>query len=320
MTPTTTTQIDPGVANFYDKNLLTKAMPVLLHTRFAQVRDIPSKSSKVIKFRRYNLLLPATTPLVEGVTPIGSQMSKTDITATVQPYGDYVTLTDEVQYTIEDNALLEASEELGQQAGNTIDRLTREVLHAGTNVQYASSATDRGTVTASMKLTRLEVKEAIRTLKRNKAMKITSMVDASTGVGTLPINSCFVGIVHPDTTYDLKEETGFIPVEKYGQRVAMPDEIGAIDEARFIESTEAKVFTGEGSGGVDVYSTLIMGREAYGITRISGQTLRNIIKPLGSAGSADPLDQRATSGWKMTFVAKILNQDWIVRIEHGATA
>ena len=100
----------------------------------------------------------------------------------------------------------------------------------------------------------------------------------------------------------------------------MEGEIGKLDEVRFIDSTNAVVFSGEGDSGVDVYGTLIFGQEAYGITRISGEAMQNIVKPLGSGGSSDPLNQRQTSGWKATFVAKILNNDFIVRIEHGVTA
>ena len=73
-----------------------------------------------------------------------------------------------------------------------------------------------------------------------------------------------------------------------------------------LKSPNAKVFTGQGESSADVYATLIFGAEAYGTTRVSGEAVKNIVKPLGSAGTDDPLDQRATSGWKITFVAKIL--------------
>lgn len=45
--------------------------------------------------------------------------------------------------------------------------------------------------------------------------------------------------------------------------------------------------------------------------------MRVITKPLGSAGTADPLDQRATQGWKMNHVAVILNNAFMVRYEVG---
>jgi len=98
----------------------------------------------------------------------------------------------------------------------------------------------------------------------------------------------------------------------------MEGEIGTYNEIRFVETNNAKIKTGAGTAGIDVYCTLVFGANAYGTTRISGEALKNIVKPIGSAGSADPLDQRATSGWKATFVAKILNENFIQRIESAA--
>lgn len=94
----------------------------------------------------------------------------------------------------------------------------------------------------------------------------------------------------------------------------MPGEIGKMREVRFIETTNAKIFANAGTGSINLYCTIILGANAYGITRISGEAVKNIIKPLGSAGTADPLNQRATSGWKATFVAKILNNAFMTRI------
>jgi N4-gp56 family major capsid protein len=318
---TDTSVIDPGVANYYDRRLLRKAMPRLIHSLYAQTKDLPSGESTVIKFRRYSLLNAATTPLTEGVTPSGSTLAKSDITATVAQYGDYVTMTDKLLMTTTDPVLAEASNVLAQQAGNTLDQLTRDVIIAGTTIQYASTAAARTDVTAAMKLNLAEIQEAVRTLKNNNADKITEMIDPSDSVGTQSVDACYIGFVHPNTSYDLKNATGFTKVKDYAQPgKALPGEIGTLDEVRFIESTNAKSYTAGGSGGADVYATLIIAADFYGQTRIAGEAMKNIIKPLGSGGSMDPLDQRQTSGWKATFVACRLNEAFAVRIEHGVTA
>lgn len=319
---TSRTEIPAEVNNFYDRALLERAVPAFVHTRYAQVRDIPRNSgTDTIKFRRYGALTAKTTALTEGVTPTGSQLSITDLTATVLYYGDYVTLTDKVQIETYDPILTETAEVLGEQAGDSIDQLCRDVLAAGTTVQYASTAVSRVQVTAAMVLNRDEVKEAVRTLRSNNAKPVSSMIDPSTGYNTVPVGKSFMAICSPHTAYDLDSATGWIPVEKYPNKsTVMEDEIGALSNVRFVMTSNAKVFSGEGAAGVDVHATLIFGQNAYAITRISGETLRNIVKPLGSAGSADPLDQRATSGWKLSFVAKILNENFMVRVEHGVTA
>lgn len=322
MSNTTKTQIPDEVNNFYDRTLLRRAVANFVHTRWAQVRDIPRKAGTLtIKFRRYGNLTAATTPLSEGITPVGSQLSVTDVTAVVAQYGDFVTLTDVVQFSSKDAILTETAEILGDQAGDTLDQLTRDVLSAGTTSQLAAGRAARINIVAGDDIDDTEVKKAVRTLKTNKTKRLTRMITPSTGIASTPVSAAYIGIVHPNTTFDLKGATGFTPVEKYSRQMGiMEDEIGKLDEVRFIETTNAKVFSGLGGGGIDVYGTLIFGSDAYGVTRISGEALKNIIKPLGSGGSTDPLDQRATSGWKATFVAKILNNAFILRLEHAVSS
>lgn len=323
MANTTRTQIPAEVSAFYDRTLLFRAVPLFIHTRWAQVRDIPRNAGvNIIKFRRYGNLTAATTALSEGITPSGSQLSVTDITATVAQYGDYVTITDVVDYESQDPVLMETAEILGDQMGDTLDQLTRNVIAAGTNVYYGGTGnTATADVATGDNITDTLIKKAVRLLKNNKARRVNRMIEATTGYNTVPLNQSYVGVCHPNTTYDLKGVTGWTPVEKYAaQKTVMEGEVGAVDEVRFVESTNAKVLTGQGTAAIDVYATLIFGQEAYGITRISGEAVKNIVKPLGSAGTADPLDQRATSGWKATFVAKILNDAFLVRLEHAVSA
>lgn len=319
---TTKTQIPNEVNNFYNRNLLVRAVPYFVHTRWAQVRDIPqNQGTDTIKFRRYGNLTAATTALTEGVTPAGSALSVTDITAQILQYGDFVTLTDLVDFTTFDPILTETSEILGDQAGDTLDQLTRDVIVAGTTVQYASTALARTDITAVMKMTAAEVREAVRTLQNAKAQPIMRMIDPENAYNTTPLGACYIGIISPSALFDLKSDSAFVPVQKYPKQTdVMEYEVGAIDDVRFVVTQNAKVYTGGGAGGVDVHAALIIARDYYGITRVAGKALENIVKPIGSAGTSDPLNQRATSGWKATFVAKRLNEAFAVRIEHGVTA
>jgi len=322
MSNTDRTVITREVDAFYSRTLLTRVVPLFVHTRWGQVRDIPRQGgTNTIRFRRYGNLAAATTPLSEGVTPAGKQLSQTVITAVVQQYGDFITVTDVVDYESPDPELMIAAEVLGDQAGDTLDQITRDILAAGTNVQYANGAGARASIDSTDKISLLEVKMATRTLKNNNTRKITTMIAPSTGYNTEPVNACFIGICSADTTYDLDALDGYTPIEKYSSQMGvMEGEVGKLKEVRFVETTNAKVFEGAGAAGIDVHATLIFGRDWYGVTRISGEAMKNIVKPLGSAGTADPLDQRATSGWKSTFVAKILNDDFGVRIEHAVSA
>jgi len=326
MANTTTTQVPSAVSEFYDRTLLVRALPYLAHDKFGQRRPLPKNNSKVIKFRKYASLAPATTPLTEGTTPTGSQLSVSDITATIAQYGDVVTLTDMVTLVNVESPLVEAAELLGEQAGNTLDQVYRDVLVAGTSVIYANGKSARNAVVDLISTTDLD--KAIRLLKNNNATMHTSIIKAGTGIGTQPIRAAFFAIVHPDVEYTLEGLTGYTSVDKYAsQGPAVEGEIGAYKNIRFVASTNAKIWTGAGAastsvkntaGNADVYATLIFAKDAYGITELRGEGLRNIVKQLGSAGTADPLDQRCTSGWKATTVCKILNDSFMVRIESAA--
>jgi N4-gp56 family major capsid protein len=147
------------------------------------------------------------------------------------------------------------------------------------------------------------------------------MIQASTGVNTTPIHAAFIVVISPSTHYDLKSVSGFVPVKDYpNTREVLEDEVGSLDEFRFIETTNAKVFAGAGSGGVDVHADIIIAQHAYGISQIEGEALKSIYKPLGSGGTNDPLEQRATQGWKGTFVAKRLNENFLHRYEHAVSS
>ena len=308
--------ITEEIGDFYSRGLLERLLPNLVFTRFGQVRDIPRNAGSLdVKFRSFDSLTAATTALSEGSTPTGSALAITDVPATVAQYGDWVGITDVVDFNAIDPVLTEAAELLGEQAGNSLDIIAREVLSVGTGVIYANGAVT-GSVSSSISVNM--VRDAVENLASANARKITRIVSPDTGYATSPINASYIGLVHPKTVYTLKGLTGWISVEKYAaQGDIMPGEVGALDEVRFIQTSNGSYADNAGVGSVDVYKTIILGANAYGITRISGEAIRNIVKPLGSAGTADPLDQRATSGWKATFVAKILNDNAMVRIEHA---
>lgn len=330
MGTTTLAVVAPGVQAFYDRNLLSRAQPNDVHGRFGQKRPIAARSGNQIKFRRYSQLAAATTALTEGVTPSGSALAVTDITATLAQYGDFVTLSDMVSLTNQDPVVTEATDVLGDQGGTTVDQVRRDVLVAGTNVAYANGVADRLSLIA--KLSGADLDKAIRYLKGQNAKFMKEGIPPSDGVGTGAIRKAFIGIVHPDVEYDLEAITGFKTVSDYPSSMSvMEDEIGAYKNIRFVSSTNAKIWLAAttastatmkatpASGPNDVYATLIIAAEAYGVCPLSGKAMETIVKPLGSAGSADPLEQRSTVGWKATTTTSILNQAWMVRIESCAS-
>ncbi len=294
-------EMSPQMKTFYDKVIIKNAVPNLVHDQFGQKKPIPKNSGKTIEFRRLNPFAKATTPLTEGVTPDGKKLDWATVTATVSQYGDYVTTSDMLDMTAIDNNITEAGRVLGDQAGISLDGVVREILNAGTNVQYGDgSKTSRSAITDTDVMTVAAVKRAVTTLKRMNAKKI---------------NGDYVAIIHPDVAYDLMNDTKWEAVATYNPKNLYAGEIGRLYGVRFVETSEAKIFEKAGASSIDVYSTLFLGADAYGTTSIDGGGLEMIVKPKGSAGSADPLNQRSTVGWKATKTACILTQAFMVRVE-----
>ena len=326
---TTDSGLSDEMKTYYSDYLIDMAEPKLVHDQFAQKHPIPANGGKTIQFRRFAPLGKALTALTEGVTPDGQSLSMSTVEAAVRQYGGYIQMSDLLLLTAIDNNLVQATKLLGSQAGRTLDTITREVINGGTNVQYAEGQVSSRAALVGGSSTEANnhylsvdaVRRAVRFLKVMNAPRI---------------NGYYAGIIHPDCSYDLMSDPKWVNVKTYSDPDGIYEgEIGRIEGVRFVETSEAKVFTHAGkdyetgttaSGTVtpkastrDVYSTLILGADAYGVTEITGGGLQHIVKQLGSAGTADPLDQRATAGWKATKVAERLVEAYMVRIETCST-
>ena len=294
---------------FYDMTLIDEATSNLVHDQFGQKRPIPANGGKTIEFRKFAPLAKATTPLTEGVTPDGKSLSVSTITATVNQYGDYITQSDVLELTSLDNTILEATKLLGRQAGVTLDTVVRDVLNSGTNVTYCPKVAADGTETAVTSRNGLDATSQL-------TVKVIQQVVAKLrGQNAPTINGKYVAIIHPYVAYDLMRDKEWIEAHKYTNPTNLYEgEIGEIAGVRFVQTTEAKVYTG------GVFSTLFIGEGAYGVTEITGGGLQTIVKQKGSAGTADPLDQRSSVGWKAIKTAELLIPNYLVRVESKSAA
>ena len=331
--------IKPGVDTFYNRTLLSRCLPALIHAQLGDKKPFKAKNGNVMKFRRWKSLAVAENPvpLTEGVPGTGQALEYEEYSVTIKHYGGYVIITDEVDTLVEDPVLTEAAMLLGEQAGLTVDRIYREVLNSGT-FAHTVGTTLGGVAGAGprtdivSKITSASMEMALRTLRRNNIKKWTRGINASTGVGTLPVRSAYWAIAHPDMIRDLESLPDFIHVSKYATQTGVdPNEIGSWKDIRILCTTNARVWPGGGgavgatglvntAGTVDVYSFLILGQEAYGICPLGSDNAKNIRKGFTEGGPSNPLEQIATSGWSVWTCAVRLNEQAIFRIECGATA
>jgi N4-gp56 family major capsid protein len=129
----------------------------------------------------------------------------------------------------------------------------------------------------------------------------------------------YVCILHPSVAFDLRQDEAWIAAHQYAAATELfSGEIGELHGVRFVETSEAKIWKGTGCPtGLAVFSTLILGAHAYGSTEIEGGGLEHIVKQLGYGD--DPLNQRASVGWKGMRAAERLVEQYMVRIESASS-
>ncbi len=311
------------------KQMLSHAEPILVLNKFGQSKPLTKNTADTIKFRRPIPFPAATTPLTEGVTPASRQMQYEDVTVQIKQYGDVVEITDHVDDLAEDPVLMDASMLCGEQAAETIELLTWGVLQGGTNVFYGNGS-DRNGVNTAISLSKQ--RGVTRSLKGNRAKKITSMVGPSEKYETHAVDAAFIGLAHTDTEGDIRDLPGFVPCEKYGQMKALPYEIGKVEDVRYVLSPVLEPILAAGAGtlngmtsvggsNVDIYPVIYIAKEAYGLVPLKGSKAitPTVINP-STIDKSDMLGQRGYVGWKTYFEAVILNETWMARLEVGATA
>jgi N4-gp56 family major capsid protein len=333
MAQTTYGDISQRTAAYAATEMLSHAEPILVLSKFGQSKPLPANKADTVKFRRPVPFTVSTAPLVEGATPSSQQMSYEDVTVQLQQYGAVTEITDKVNDLAEDPVLKDASMLSGEQAAETIEMVTYGAIKAGTNVFYDTSAhTTRATVDSKITLNRLHA--VTRSLRANRGKAVTSMLASSPGYATRAIEGGYIAFGHTDLEHDIRALSGFLPVAQYGSRQPLcPEELGGVENVRFILSPLLVPFQAAGaavgatgmiaddSTNLDVYPLIIIAKEAYGLVPLKG---KNSITPTvlnpGTPSKSDPLGQVGFVGWKTYFAAKILNENWIARLEVGATS
>ncbi len=304
-----TNKLSDTMKTYYDTELLENARSNLIFAQFGKKQPLPANKGRTIEWRKWNTLPNADT-LTEGVIPTGKKMGMSALTASLTQYGIFVDITDLLDLHAIDNVLLGATEELGASAGETMDVLIRNVLQANTNVMYCDTVT-AGAATAvtnytgmsagNNRLTPDMVNKAVTWLKKNKAPTI---------------NGKYVAVIHPSVSYDLRSSDEWIEAHKYAATTEIFNgEIGELHGVRFVETTNAKITerTLASSAKGMVYTTIFLGKDAYGIVDPEGGGLEMIVKDKSEVGG--PLEQYSTAGYKFEEATKILYPERLVLVE-----
>ena len=305
---TTTAQVPPEVRTYFDRLLLTLARPYYIYDMFAQKRTIPLNSGDQMIFRRYSTLSAAVVPINDGTTPPGDALSVTDFSTQIKWYGNFVVITDQVQFTVQDRVLNEATRVLSLQLGLTLDTLIRNMM-----VATASSILCSNGVNGSnpSEITTADIKTAVRALRLGNARLMTKPIMGENRFATSPVRSSFWGFMDVTIQNDLEACADFLSVANYPNPMdALEAEWGSTNNVRWLLSTNGY----SSSASPPVWNNIILGQEAYGVVKLGSKEAEFIVKPLGSSGTSDPLNQRGSVGYKYPFATRLLNDNWLTRL------
>ena len=324
----TQTTVADGVKTQYERRLLVRAVPRLVHGRWG----IPARLNKYgsLEWRKYGALSAITAALTEGTTPSEQATpSLTLVTATPLFYGAWIGYTDEIDMTVFDPLVSEVSGILGEQAGLSVDTLIRNTLTAGATKDYSGNQTARNALqTPAHDVTYADFVKQVAALEAANAMTVDG--------------DSYICIMHSYTWASLMLDPTFVNlfIEGEGGKALRDGFVGRVMRCNIYVTSNGRSYADGGANSTeDVYSMLFIAGESYGVTGmagiapkmvdtagVSGKNLTGagkraspvelIMKGLGSAGADDPLNQRGTIAWKTGFDTDLLNAAWCRDLEH----
>ena len=313
----TSTQLITPVQIYYDKVFLDRAKVELRHDFGAQTKSVPLHGGVVVSFTRFSPLALVTSALSEATNPAEVAMTATNVSATIADYGNVTNVGTLYSMTGIEEGLQEHIEVHAQNAGESIDRLIRQELASGATSQIVSGATLATDIMTTDVFSGVEIRKAVRTLKKNKAQRFEG--------------GMYRGIIGPDTAYDLFGDSEWLDAHRYTTSDAIErGVIGKLHGVEFVETNNqhkdvsaglsGSPVTATSAGVVTVFSNFIFGKNAYGVINLGSITAPKVyVKNPGDGDTSNPLNQFSTVGWKMPFAVKTLNSNWIINVKTGAT-
>lgn len=297
----TTTGLSNLMQIFYDKVFLERAKEVQVYDIVADKKALPANSGKTIYFNRFTPLAKATTALTETVNPTEVSMTSTQVTATVAEYGAYTTVSSLFDLTSIDANLKEHAQVHGQNAAETLDTLIAAEMSANSTAQLVTGNTLLTDIGTTDIMSGLELRRAVRTLKKAKAWMFPGNV--------------FRGLITVSSAYDLRAATEWLDASRYVDASTIRN--GLLGKLHGVELYEVNNEVSE-SSTTTVYHNFICGMHSVGIVDIQGSTNPKMyVKTPNQFDTSNPLNMRSTVGWKATFAARVLNSAWIVDIKTG---
>lgn len=309
---------------------LYEARKRMLFYRFGMEEDMAKNSSTTLNFRRWMNIAPVTAPIQGSTTPDPATQSYKDVTSTLRQYGIWVPQPKYISDTISDPVLTRAINALGYNMRSCYETIAFNTLRMGTSVFYADGTllADRssvGTGAGKGAITLNLIRSVVEYFEGRNVEPITELIQAKTLVATEPVEEAYIFVMHSDLARSIRDLPGFEPASKYpDQKSVLPLELGRVENARFVRHNFCVPWKGAGAaeltvkntaGNADVYPVLVFGKEAFGCSKLKGSEFNKVLVANAEVTAQDPLGQRGTAGWSGWNAYKILENDYMTRLE-----
>jgi len=315
---TTTTDLTNTIKTFYDRVLLEVLDPKLIYYQFGEKRPVAKgegtsvRWNQVAKFDLGRILTQGQA----GTISAGRNLSTTAVSAIIEQYGDWVGISDVVDYASMVDVGKAAVERLAEQAALTLDRVTANAIVFNVS---ASGRMNHNRFKTSTEMTDYwgmisTISAGIQTVSSTNVLAVSDIKDAVFELRRLGVKPYdgrdYIGILPTEVASDIAGDSTFVSFHQYVERgvdALYNGEIGKIYGCRIVEAPTGPATRGSNAGGTAssiAYGSIVMGKGFYGVTEWMGG-LQTYYK--SGAEKSDILNQFTAYGWKASYTAKVLN-------------
>lgn len=272
----------------------------------AQKGTLPKNEGTVVHWLSLADLSANSTALSESFDPTAYALSSGDMTAQLEQFGDYVSMSDLFMDTAINGTMKEILERMGRHAAKKLDIVVRDrVLSASTVVKYGGTAVARNSIAAAayFDFGVAQVRKAKNFFSKANAMPMKGQE--------------YVAVAEPDVIYDLEGDSNWLNAHIYtekGINAVYDGEVGKLYGTRFVENTNALILTASGSASTNVYQTYMFGEGGFGVSEFYSPKV--IVRQTAPESA---LEMYGTVGWKASFATRELLASAMLRYETGAS-
>lgn len=283
------------IENFYENEIFSG---------LTKKTKVGKGNGKVVWWIGISKVSPVGASLTEGADPTATSSAATRISATLTEYGKLVKNSRLFMDTAIDGVKEQIIKGLAKDASvlNTKNILTAALAGVGATVRPGTVAA-RNSIAAANTCTLTEVRKVVRLLELSSVLKFA--------------DGFYVGIIHPDTKYDLQTDSAWQDIVRYRDSVQydIKGEVGRIYGVRFMLAPYSgqMVLTNSGSANQDVYQTLIFGPDYLGESELSELDI-----VINEPGRASELKQYNTYGYRFVKTQAVIHAAAGVVIETSA--